>query len=51
MKNVLAYLFAVLLLGSFMGLLMLSTGGSLTLCLTASYLFWGCMLTPMLIVN
>jgi H+/gluconate symporter-like permease len=51
MKTILAYLFAVILLGSFMGLLLLSTGGPLTLCLTASYLFWGCMLAPMLIVN
>lgn len=47
MKNVLAYLFAVLLLGSFMGLL-ISMGSNILLSIGMSCLFWACMLTPML---
>lgn len=41
------YLFGVLLLGSFQGLL-LSMGSDVLLSLFISYLFWGCMLLPML---
>ena len=41
------YLFGVLLLGSFQGLLF-SMGSDILLSCLVSYLFWGCMLLPML---
>jgi len=41
------YLFGVLLLGSFQGLL-LSMGSDILLSCFVSYLFWGCLLLPML---
>lgn len=50
MKNVLAYLFAITLLGSFSGLLM-SMGSHMVPSIGMMSLFWACMLTPMLIDN
>jgi hypothetical protein len=47
MKTVGYYLFGVTLLGSFMGLLM-SMGTFIIPSMIFSYLFWACMLTPML---
>jgi hypothetical protein len=48
MKNIAYYLFGVGLLGSFSGTLM-SMGSDILLCIGFMCLFWGCMLTPMLV--
>jgi len=47
MKNLLMYLWLVLLLGSFTAILG-SAGNVETLEFVVSYCFWGCMLMPML---
>jgi hypothetical protein len=47
MKSVAHYLFGVLLLGTFMGVLM-SFGHNILPAIGISCLFWACMLTPML---
>jgi len=47
MKKFLPYLFGVILLGSFSGLLM-SFGSNIFACVGMMCLFWACMLTPML---
>jgi len=47
MKKFLPYLFAVLLLGSFSGILM-SMGSHIIPCIGFMSLFWAGMLTPML---
>ena len=47
MKNIAHYLFAVLLLGTFMGIFM-SMGHDIFPAVGISCLFWACMLTPML---
>jgi len=48
MKQYLGYIYAVMLLGTFMGILM-SFGNNILLHIGMSCLFWACMLTPMLI--
>jgi hypothetical protein len=47
MKTIAYYLFGVLLLGSFSGLLM-SFGHNILASIGMMSLFWACMLTPML---
>jgi hypothetical protein len=47
MKNIGAYLFGVLLLGTFMGVFM-SMGQNILPCIAFCCLFWAGMLTPML---
>lgn len=47
MKKYGHYVFGVLLLGTFMGLLM-SMGNNILMSVGMSYLFWAGMLTPML---
>lgn len=47
MKDVLYYLFAVILLGSFSGLFM-SMGNHILLCIGFNCLLWACILAPML---
>jgi hypothetical protein len=47
MKNIAHYLFGVLLLGTFMGVLM-SFGHNILLSIGLSCLFWAGILTPML---
>lgn len=47
MKKYGHYVFGVLLLGSFMGILM-SMGNNILASVGISCLFWACMLTPML---
>jgi hypothetical protein len=47
MKKYGPYVFGVLLLGSFMGILM-SMGNNILPSIGISCLFWACMLTPML---
>jgi hypothetical protein len=47
MRTVPYYIFAVLLLGTFMGVLM-SFGHNILPAIGVSCLFWACMLTPML---
>jgi len=48
MKQYLGYVYAVMLLGTFMGILM-SFGNNILPCIGFSCLFWAGMLTPMLI--
>lgn len=47
-KQVIAYLFAICLLGTFQGLLM-SFGSNIGLAILVSIIFWSGMLAPMLI--
>lgn len=47
MKKYGHYVYAVFLLGTFMGVLM-SMGSNVLMSVGMSYLFWACMLTPML---
>jgi hypothetical protein len=48
MKNLFTYFFAVLLFGSFSGILV-SMGSHIMLSITFMSLFWACMFAPMLI--
>lgn len=47
MKSIVRYVYSVLLLGSFSGLLM-SFGNDILAYMGGMCLFWACMLTPML---